>query len=319
MKNRYIKKVIKLISKNFRKTEVSRYKVQIEVLKRLVNSQCLIDNNYKAISIVFSKDRPIQLHALLSSYFQYTTPIPTYVLYKASSDRHKKAYNDLKLIFKNIVFLEEINFKGDLMDLLNTSICKGFKKIFFMTDDGLFIDNFDMNEFLSINPMSAVISLTRGDDATFCFPLNKMEKLPSFYSDETLPVKLKYWIFAEVKELGLFKFPLSVDGTLFDLNEIYLLLNSIEFKAPNSLEQGMQVYYDIMCDRVGVCYSKSKFVNIHCNTVNEEGSGMNTGFYTLENLLVEWENGNRIVYEDFYKSDFNDVQKSKFKFTKRTL
>ena len=61
--------------------------------------------------IVFSKDRAMQLHGLLSSYFaQVKNPVKLYILYTTSHARHAESYKELERLFadKKIVFITEI-------------------------------------------------------------------------------------------------------------------------------------------------------------------------------------------------------------------
>ena len=60
----------------------------------------------------FSKDRPLQLYALLESYFTYCKdPVPLIILYKASEDDYERAYNEIKDSYKKkeIIFRQEMS------------------------------------------------------------------------------------------------------------------------------------------------------------------------------------------------------------------
>ena len=55
---------------------------------------------YPAEGIVFSKDRALQLHALLCSYSEkVATPVPLRILYCVSTPEHQKAYDEIMEIF----------------------------------------------------------------------------------------------------------------------------------------------------------------------------------------------------------------------------
>jgi hypothetical protein len=277
----------------------------------------IIDNKTSCEIVCFSKDRAIQLHALLSSYYDYIkNPVKIHVLYTCSSKNHKKSYEELISIFKehSIEFIFEKDFKDDLnniLDLIKTS------KIFFMTDDAVFIDEFDMNDFTRYNPLVAIPSLTKGLDLTYCFSYSQNQDLPQFINDTKIGNGMKCWIWSDAVNSPDWSYPLSVDGTLYDKIEIQELIRNTGFKAPNSLEWGLQVYIDLFRDRKGICFDKVKYINIPCNIVQNECDNKFTGTYDPEFLLQQWESGNRIRYEEFLGQDCKIVQQAKFNFVKR--
>lgn|GEM_PF-6805731 len=75
---------------------------------------------HPAAGIVFSKDRALQLHALLSSYSEkVTSPAPLYILYHTSTPRHQKAYAELMEILPHqFLFIKQLSadsFRSDLL------------------------------------------------------------------------------------------------------------------------------------------------------------------------------------------------------------
>ena len=270
--------------------------------------------------IVFSKDRAMQLHGLLSSYFAYLkNPVKLYILYTTSNARHAKSYTELKSLFadKDLVFINEKLFKPDLERLLNTITTTG---IFFMTDDGLFIDSFDMKEIISFNPIRVIPSLIKGLDLTYCYIRDRKQALPEFIKPEGLimPPFMKCWEWGKAGYSSDWAYPLSLDVTFYNKKEVQALIENIIYKGPNSLETALQQNYaPIFLQRKGVCYDKAKYVNIVCNTVNTEHKNRNTGLHSTEELLEKWEAGHRIHYEDFFGQNCIDAEKSSFTFIKR--
>jgi len=270
--------------------------------------------------IVFSKDRAMQLHGLISSYFAHVkNPLKLYILYTTSHARHAESYKELKTLFadKEIVFIDEKSFKPDLESLLNSIYATG---IFFMTDDGLFIDSFDMKEIVSFNPVRVSPSLIKGLDLTYCYIRDRKQALPEFVIPEglILPSFMKCWEWGKAEGSSDWAYPLSLDVTFYNKKEIQSLIENISYKGPNSLETALhQNYAPIFLQRKGVCYDKAKYVNIVCNTVNNEHPNRNTGLHTTEELLEKWEAGYRIQYEDFFGLNCIDAEKSSFVFIKR--
>jgi hypothetical protein len=311
----------KEIEKAFVKSDLRNDKKKLLVLKEILQAKQLcmpfINNEMNCEAICFSKDRALQLHALLLSYFKYVTnPVKIYILYTYSNDRHRISYETLIKLFNgyNISFIKENNFKNDLENLLAKIKSE---KCFFMTDDALFIEEIDLHDFIKFNPSIAIPSLTKGLDLTYCFSYARNQALPRFIVTPELGPDRKCWNWADASESPDWAYPLSVDATLFDKVEIEILIRNTPYKAPNTLESNLQYYLDLFIYRKGVCFEKVKYVNVPCNMVQTEFSNKTTGEYDADFLLKQWEEGNRIYFEEFYKQDCKLVQKARYNFVKR--
>ena len=277
-------------------------------------------NDSSCEAIVFSKDRAMQLYALLSSYFLYVkNPVKLHIIYTTSNDRHRQSYEELKNLFldKPVAFIKEILFKKDLENLLNDIKTE---KLFFMTDDGLFIDEFDMSEILCFDPVLNIASLIKGLDLDYCYIQDKKQSLPPFIDppELTLPPNMKCWQWKQGEKGSDWAYPLSMDTSFYNKKEIQILIENISFKGPNSLESSLHsAYAPIFLLRRGICYEKAKYVNIVCNVVNTEHKNRNTGLHSIESLLKKWEEGYRIQFEDFFGKKCTDAEKSPFTFIKR--
>ena len=252
-----IKKIIKSVVSPVFKPELNSIKSIAAAYQQMIKTsrQELNTIDLSCEGIVFSKDRALQLHALLSSYFAYVkNSVKLYVIYTTSNSRNLESYEELKQIFSNkdVVFINEKAFKSDLENLLDKI---NAAKLFFMTDDGLFIDSFDMREIASFNPIEVIPSLIKGLDLTYCYIQNKNQSLPEFINpeDPTLPSFMKYWEWKNAEIFSDWAYPLSLDMTFYNKKEIQLLLKEISYKGPNSLETALhQNYAPIFLQRKGV-------------------------------------------------------------------
>jgi|GEM_PF-641661 len=330
---RIVKKYLKLI---YDKITISQTKKEIEkaitasgllddrkklsVLKAIVQTKQLsiIDNEMSCEAICFSKDRVMQLHALLMSYYKYVkNPVKLTVLYTFSNERHQATYDSLIKLFVgyNICFVKEKDFKNDLESLLNSIEAK---KCFFMTDDALFIDDVDLADFIKYNPSEAIPCLTKGLDLTYCFTYDWQQALPRFIYNSEVALNQKCWNWGEVPETSPdWAYPLSLDATLFEKTEVEIIIKNTLYKAPNTLESNMQFYLELFNYRKGICFDKVKYVNVPCNLVQTEIPNKTTGEYDIEFLLEKWEQGYRIHFEEYYQQDCKVVQKSRYNFVKR--
>lgn len=315
-----IKQFIRNMAAPAYKKELQALKAIASVYQEMMQQADTGNTDTGCEAIVFSKDRAMQLHALLSSYYeQVDHPAKLHILYTTSNDRHSRSYEELKKIFgdKDIHFISERAFKNDLERLLE-SITSA--RLFFMTDDGLFIDRFDLNEIVSFNYSEVTPSVIKGLDLTYCYIRDRQQALPAFIQPSTfhLPAGMKCWEWGKAEESSDWAYPLSLDATFYNTKEIRTMIKHVEYKAPNSLESVLQQHYSpIFFQRKGVCYDKAKYVNIACNVVNTEHANRNTGLHSIEDLLKKWEDGYRIKYEELYGKNCDEAERASFSFVRR--
>lgn len=314
-----IKQLIRSIARPAFKKEMQAVPAIASVYQEMMLQNGKSDADTNCEAIVFSKDRAMQLHALLSSYYdQVGNPVKLYVLYTTSNERHSHSYKELIQLFKdkNIQFIHEQSFKKDFENLLDSITSS---KLFFMTDDGLFIDRFDLQEVLSFNYFQVVPSVIKGMDLTYCYIQDRQQALPDFIQPAfNLPRAMKCWEWAQAEEGSDWAYPLSLDTTFYDTKEIRAMIKQADYKGPNSLESALhELYAPVFLQRKGVCYDRSKYVNIVCNVVNTEHANRNTGKHSVESLLKKWEEGFRIKYEALYGKPCSEAEQSSFEFVLR--
>lgn len=276
---------------------------------------CGKELDQKLECMVFSKDRAMQLHALLSSYFdKVTNHCPLVILYKTSNEKSRRSYNSLKVEFQNypVLFQNETDFRKQVIGWLQNSHAD---RIFFMTDDAIFLDKFDMNDSLLFNPLNTILSLTKGFDKTFCFALNQEQQIPSFFKrTQHNGNNLNLWHWDDVPDSPDWSYPLSVDGNIFHREELSAALNHLSFSNPNTLEASMQVFLDLFSFREGACYDKVKLVNVPCNIVQKEFHNRSTNYFSIEELQNLWDEGKRIDISAFNGMSADEACKMKFTF-----
>lgn len=310
-----IKQFIRSIAKPAFRKELQAVPAIASVYQEMMSENGSADTSCEAI--VFSKDRAMQLHALLSSYYeQVSNPVRLSVLYTTSNEKHLRSYEELQQLFKDVHFIREQSFKKDLEHLLDSI---SSSKLFFMTDDGLFIDRFDLREVLSFNYFQVVPSVIKGMDLTYCYIQDKQQALPNFIQPSfNLPAGMKCWEWSQAEEGSDWAYPLSLDITFYDTKEIRAMIKQAEYKGPNSLESALhELYAPVFLQRKGICYDRSKYVNIVCNVVNTEHANRNTGRHSIESLLKKWEEGYRIKYELLYGKTCGEAEQSSFEFVLR--
>jgi glycosyltransferase involved in cell wall biosynthesis len=185
--------------------------------------------------VLFSKDRPLQvdatlrswaLHALSTDRFQMT------VLYTASSSRMESLYRQVRREHPGVWFVRERDFRGDLLTLL-----KGYEEVLFLVDDCLFVRPVpveSISRLLAADPEAIGFSLRLGENTTYCYSMDGPQRVPALTRPEDAVIRYS-WPDAELD----FGYPLEVSSSLYRLEFLLPLLESMEFRNPNSLESEM--------------------------------------------------------------------------------
>ena len=280
-------------------------------------TQVSLSSVHPAEGIVFSKDRALQLHALLCSYSEkVVSPVPLHILYYTSTPVHQKAYDEIMKIFSGkFSFARQSSnslFKDDLVKLLAQVHAQ---KVFFLVDDILFIENFDMCDFTKFDTDKTVPSLRMGLNLEKSYTVQKVQPLPELIFCAGSDEDKIFWKWNQ--GVGDWCYPLSVDGHFFPTQEITTMTKLINFSAPNSYEDQLQKFRRFFLFRMGVGYKKSKIVNIPCNKVQRENKNIH-GRIHQDFLLEQWLKGYQMDYRSLYGfSNTSAHQEIPFEFIKR--
>ena len=252
------------------------------------------------VTIVFSKDRPLQLDTTLTTYKKYSLQRNInneFIIYKTSNDRFEKAYIQVAKEHSTFKFIKETAFKINLYDCL-----KGNKYVLFIVDDCIFTKKYSINTIISkLNICEGVLgfSLRLGKNTTECYPLYCKNDIPFMQAlgDDVLAFS---W-----KEAGIgdFSYPLEVSSSVYRIDDIKSIIEGIHYSYPNSLEWVMYNYIPHLINKqFFLCYETSVAFCNPINRVQTENTinrvGINTD-YSIESLLEKYERGYRINTEKF--------------------
>lgn len=258
----------------------------------IVNTENRID------SIIFSKDRAIQLHAFIESYFERVNGADRLVvLYKATGE-HVSSYEELKQIWKgyDILFIEETDFRKQLNEICAKSTAK---LLGFYVDDMIFTESVSYHEILRYNPLEYIVSLSRGLDFTYSQVLDKKMNLPAFEKIENSAFYSFHWDYSE--EFNDWTYPLGGSAYFYSRHEIVAMFDLIPYKAPNSLESAMQILLPYFKVRKGLCMDRISCCCVPVNIVQEECMNPVTGYISTQDLLGKWNQGLKIDISKFEK------------------
>ena len=246
-------------------------------------------------AVVFSKDRAMQLHALLSSFFDTKIgECGIVVIYKSSTEAHKKAYEEVAGIFKNKVGFIEQDAYSDLRSCLEQTVSRlPNGKIFFLVDDIVFTEEVDYRFIASLDLSNTIFSLRMGEHLDYSYTVSSKQSLP-----ESLRIEDGYlvWKWSEGKlDWG---YPLSVDGHVFTIDEVLLWITHLKFSSPSSFEGSLQKLNSIYSKKFGMSFKKARIVNIPVNKVQDEVNNLH-GKVHQDELLQQWVEGLAIDHAKF--------------------
>lgn len=273
---------------------------ELDLLKtahRELSSQCV---KHQVTGIVFSMDRALQLHALLGSYVDLVaSPSRLTIIYLASSEAHDAAYQE---VFREYAELVEVkrqqrrqDFKALVIDALSESVAE---QLFFLVDDNIFVEPVELISFAGQASKYCVPSLRMGQNLSRSYTLQRRQAVPYLCSIEsTADNSLLAWLW-KCGELD-WNYPLSVDGHVFIRMEILALAKTLDFDSPNRFEEQLQKFHAAFSWRLGVCYPKSRLINIPYNRVQTDIENLH-GSVHQEDMLRMWNEGYRIDRRSYY-------------------
>jgi hypothetical protein len=251
--------------------------------------------------IIFSYDRPLQLYALLESLDLYATDInSTTIIYRTSNKRYETAFNQVALQFPHVQFLHQQTI-NDFKTLTVQAIEKSTSNyVVFAVDDNIVKNTFSLHECITwLEKTNAYgFYLKLGTHLDYCYTENTPQKLPPFIQ---IHDDIFSWEF-ELSEKD-WRYPNTVDMTLYRKKDLVELFKSLEYTNPNLLEgkwAAWWVQYKAPSS-IGLFYKNSKILNIPLNkvqTINILNRDMN--LYTPDELLEKFEAGYKMDIAPLY-------------------
>lgn len=245
--------------------------------------------NCTASCVIFSKDRPLQCWALLESIsLEFKTPPRIYLLFRGDIQDYEEIGALSAQAGLTCEMIQEVNFRDQLREIL-AKIQTSWT--FFLVDDIVFTEPVDLTRLCCFDPYFFVPTLRMGLNLVRNYPSGGAPQRQPVFSDDHLDRELVRWSWAGAD--GDWGYPLSVDGNLFATAEIRAMAGASSYAAPNSFEFSLQAFSHIFNRREGVCFRKSRLVNIPNNLVQNEFHNRSAGGGATE-LLHAWRSGQKI-------------------------
>ena len=237
--------------------------------------------------LIFSKDRSCQLELLLRSIKTYFIGWEKYtfnILFKYSSESFKQGYDKLKIEHPEFNYIQETNFKADVIRLLSPYQ----PYTMFGVDDDVFKETFhpegNVVQLLDTEENIACLSLRLHPEINFCYTENIPTPAPAFI--KTNP---HTWLWKGLP--GDWGYTQSIDMTVFRTEEILPKCQALPYQNPNTFE-GVLAAQQISRPWM-TCFEKSKIINIPANKV-QTVNGNRCGTTSAELLNSMYLNGYKI-------------------------
>ena len=247
---------------------------------------------------VFSKDRPLQLDALLRSVRKFVTgPYKLTVLWNATSKDTLAAFEQVLRRNESIIShaVSETDFRNDFVHAIN-SIRE--RSVAFLVDDLLFVSPLDCEKLSAIDLGACVPSFRLGRGRTYSQPCQLESPPPVLktYSNQG------WFSFSWTESSGDWSMPTSLDGHVFLTSEIRIFAKHLKFKAPNSFEGVLGEYRFWYKFRRGLCLEKPVILNFAFNRVQSENEDFPCGSTDVGFFLDKWRDGWQLDIEQMAKT-----------------
>lgn len=256
-------------------------------------------------TVVFSYDRPLQLYALLESMEKYISHMGRVtVVYRASDFAYRDAYSDVRKSFPFAQFvIQGANPTQDFKQLAikASHFDEDPEFVMYAVDDIIVKDYVDFSECVNGLRLTGAYGfyLRLGTNLTDGYPPGVPQKKPSF---SFVSESILSWVFNQSE--GDWAYPHTVDMTIYRKNDVVPHILEMNYRAPNILEAEWSGRSASIMAKKGVCFEKSKIVNIPMNIVQDCGwQNPHMHFKNALELLRIFNEGKKIDISKLYQVD----------------
>jgi hypothetical protein len=251
--------------------------------------------------VIFSYDRPIQLYALLESSQLYIKGITqTYVIYRVSSEEYEQGYQRVMSDFPYVEFHRQgENPTQDFKPLtIDVAFGSSSEYIMFGVDDIIVKNYVDLAECISAleSTHAYAFYLRLGAHLTCSYPAWQKQKVPPF---TVVNDKMMLWQFSS-GEMN-WKYPNTVDMTIYRKSDIQEELMRIDYTSPNTLEYNWFCGAPRVMNNMGLCFYDSIIINVPINRVQSFCPTPHMNLYSPKQLLEIFVSGSKIDIKPLFK------------------
>jgi hypothetical protein len=221
--------------------------------------------------IILSKDRAAQLDLCLEALYKHNKGVfdTVSVIYTSSTPEFTEGYNKVQSYYPDVSWIQQTNYKKNVLTELDSPI---HALASFLTDDDIFyrdmeVDQNYFNQLFADVPDLACFSLRLGLNTVVQDPYNNIPTVPPTSGFAESDGKV-YWKWRDVPNYMNFGYPLSVDGHIFRVDDLWNVHHDLEFNNPNQQEVSIQRKNDTLPGLMG-CFKQSVVINTPLNRVQD--------------------------------------------------
>lgn len=255
--------------------------------------------------LVFSKNRPMQLYALLESVKTHITGVNQItVIYCSTSKQFDAAY---KKVFQTFAHVQSIKQSSNPREDFKKLTCGAVSKmpseyVLFAVDDIVVTGKVNLEHCIDMLKKTGAYAfyLRLGQDITECYSIshtgNRVTGQPPLrqVSEDVIT-----WQFKDGQ--GDWDYPHTVDMTLYRKKDVKPYLFAMAYTTPNTLEGHWAGRAQPIRHLHGLCFAESKIVNLPLNMVQNDCNNRHEGSFDAEGLLAQFERGLKIDIQDLYR------------------
>ncbi len=252
--------------------------------------------------VIFSFDRPLQLYALLESTKTYVTGLGQMsVIYRTSDESFAKAYEQIKVMFPGVMFLQQGQNPHDdfkLLTLQVSFVSSPNEYVLFAVDDDIVKDYINIEECTQSLEQTGAYGfyLRQGLNLRECYSMQASQPLPHY---KLINNHVIIWNFSD----GLYDwaYPNMLDMAIYRKSDIKNDFYSLNFYSPNRLEGQWHGQAAKIMKRAGLCYTQTKIVNIPLNQVQLDWSNVHMNYLSSKQLLEVFNQNKKIDIKPFFQ------------------
>lgn len=255
--------------------------------------------------LIFSKDRPLQLHALLSSLEDRLgcDEKSVYLVVYCSNLTIRAFYEDLVAQFLrlivNVYFEDGRGFKANCISCLEGMTGK---YVMPLMDDDLIIEKVPIRLLLPMVTDKQIGSLRLGWSTTLNYTVGSKMMIPNLQSFDSEGNSFITWKWDEGSlDWG---YPWSLDGNIFLRQSLIERWDPVFFDNPNSLEGTFAIRNPDMLKFQGVAFKKQTLINLPFNKVQTTFANRFEG-YSTDYFIHLWSEGYRIDARRYFDRQYN--------------
>jgi len=255
--------------------------------------------------LIFSKDRAMQLLALLESLklqcLDFEESVVT-ILYKTTAPQHQNQYVEIQKMFPSINFRRDKELSTDFLNVVINS-----QYIMFLVDDSIFVREFRFSDVITAldkNLDCVGFSLRLGKNISYSYPHNQNQDKISFSELDNEMLKFDWTQYTYD-----FGYPMEISSSIYCSYDILELAMGVKFSSVNNIESVLDAKKTLlkkdkpmlMCFSVSHAFANP--INITSGLVgNRVGSNVE---YSLNSLADEFDAGYKVDVSSF--KDFTPI------------